>query len=56
MTKKTTPADHAEVQTSAQTDATHPNGLIESLTGDQYAGQGGSYVYDPETQTRTRAE
>ena len=56
MTKKTTPADQTEVQTSAQPDATHLDGLIESLIGDQYAGQGGSYVYDPETQTRTRAE
>lgn len=56
MTKKTPQADHVVVQTSAQPDATHPDGLIESLTGDQYAGQGGSYVYNPETQTRTRAE
>ena len=56
MSKKTNPSDQTEVQTSAQPDATNEDGLIKSLTGDQYAGQGGSYVYDPETQTRTRAE
>jgi hypothetical protein len=48
---KSQPQPASEVQTSAPTPQ---DPVVAALTSDEFAGQGGSFVFDPETGKRAR--
>lgn len=43
-------------ETAEKPDANSTEAIMKAVISDEFAGQGGTYLYDPATGTRTRVE